>query len=229
MKKTKCLIVDDEAVAQRIILNYLSELPDFEVIDTCLNAVSALPILQTQAIDLLFLDIEMPRIKGLSLLQMLSAPPAVIITTAHREFALQGFEVEAVDYLLKPISFERFLKAIARYQRLKRPDARELRPVSGPAFIYIKSERRTIKLREDEILYLEGMSNYVLVHCEEGRHITYKSLQGMLDELGRDFLRVHKSFVINRRHIRAFSREFVQLGDRELPIGKAYKAVIDQF
>ena len=230
MSNIKCLIVDDEPVAQQIIGKYLSELATYEIVDTCLNALEAMEILRRQQVDLLFLDIEMPKLKGLAFLKALPKTPHVIITTAHREYAYESFELEVLDYLLKPISFERFLRSINKFQRLYEPATSHASlPQSATKFIYVKSERKTLKLNEDEISYLEGMNNYIIIHHRGKAHIVYASINHMLKELGDQFLRIHKSFVINRNHILSYSKEAVDIAGKELPIGKAYKEVVDQF
>ena len=230
MSNIKCLIVDDEPVAQQIIGKYLSELATYEIVDTCLNALEAMEILRRQQVDLLFLDIEMPKLKGLAFLKALPKTPHVIITTAHREYAYESFELEVLDYLLKPISFERFLRSINKFQRLYEPATSHASlPQSATKFIYVKSERKTLKLNEDEISYLEGMNNYIIIHHRGKAHIVYASISHMLKELGDQFLRIHKSFVINRNHILSYSKEAVDIAGKELPIGKAYKEVVDQF
>lgn len=230
MSKIKCLIVDDEPVAQRILAKYLSDLPEFEVVGTCLHAISALEVLQKQPIDLLFLDIEMPKIKGLAFLKTLQNPPHVIITTAHREYALDGFELEVIDYLLKPISFERFLKAINRFQRIQPVPLPRLSAEQSPRkILYVKSDRKTIKLYEEDIMYMEGMNNYIIIHHKDKPYIVYSSIGEMLDKLDDQFLRIHKSFVINTQYIVSFNQEMVEIGKKELPIGKTYKAVIQLF
>ena len=230
MPNIRCLIVDDEPVAQRIIVKYLSDLPEFEVVDTCLNAILALQVLQKESIDLIFLDIEMPKLKGLAFLKTLQNPPHVIITTAHREYAFEGFELEVLDYLLKPISFERFLKSINKFQQIHQRTAPVLAAESTPKkYIYVKSERKTLKICEEDIQYLEGMNNYIILHIDDKSHIVYSSISGMLKELGDQFLRIHKSFVINRDCISSYSKEMVEIGGKELPIGKSYKEVIEAF
>jgi len=225
------LIVDDEAVAQRIIRKYLSDLPNFEIITTAFNAIEAMQVLQKESIDLMFLDIEMPKIKGLAFLKTLQNPPDVIITTAYRDYALEGFELEVIDYLLKPISFERFLKAINKYQKTRQsiaPPPISVKPTEEQ-FIYVKSERKTLKLREADIQYLEGMSNYIVIYIDGKSHIVYASITKMLEQLSDQFLRIHKSYVVNKRFIRSYSKEAVEVGEKELPIGKSYKEVIERF
>jgi len=231
MNKIKCLIVDDEAIAQRIIVKYLKDLSDYEIVETCLSALEAMKVLQEKEVDLMFLDIEMPKLKGLAFLKTLKNPPQVIITTAHREYALEGFELEVLDYLLKPISFERFFKAVSKYRRLTQanladsiiPEDRE------DDFLYVTSERKTLKLQINEIQYIEGLNNYVIIHINGNKHIVYTSLTEITRKLNSSFLRIHKSFVINRKYIRSFTKEIVEIGEKELPIGKSFKDVTAEF
>lgn len=230
MTKIKCLIVDDEPIAQRIIMGYLSELPDYEVVDTCLNAIEAMKILQEKKVDLMFLDIEMPKLKGLAFLKTLQNPPAVIITTAHREYALEGFELEVLDYLLKPISFERFFKSVNRYQKLhSMPSEPGLPDTPTGKYLYVKSDRKTLKILEDDIQYIEGMNNYLIIHIDGKSHIVYSSLSSFCMQLSDHFLRIHKSYLINRKFIQSYSKESVEINGKELPIGKTYKQVIQFF
>ncbi len=221
----KCLIVDDEPVAQRILEGYLVDLAEFELVGKCLSAIAARDFLKKQEVDLMFLDLEMPKLKGFSFLKTLRNPPKVIITTAYREYALEGYELEVLDYLLKPITFERFLKAINRFQRFHQPAAASANQDSKEqAFIYVKSDRKTIRLRLNEIRYIEGMNNYIKIHYGEKVHIVYASLSKILEELNDDFLRVHKSFIINKNHITAFSQELIELEERQIPVGNTFRS-----
>ena len=230
MNSVKCLVVDDEAIAQRIIVGYLNDLPGMEVVATALNAIEAMSILESVDVDLMFLDIEMPKLKGLAFLSTLKHPPSVIITTAHREYALDSYDLEVVDYLLKPISFSRFVKAINRYKKMMAIDipspSLSAEPPSEKSFIYVKSDRKTLKLTVSEIQYIEGMNNYVIVHLKDAKHIVYTSISAMLADLENDFVRIHKSFVVNKHHVKGYTKELVMLSEKELPIGKAYKEAI---
>ena len=230
MNKHKCLIVDDEPIAQRIIEGYLANFQEFELVDKCLHALAARTVLQQNTIDLMFLDLEMPKLKGFAFLKTLDNPPAVIITTAHREFALEGFELAVVDYLLKPISFERFLKAINRFQKTQ---AINLNPQKASStvkeFIYVKSNRKTLKISQEDIDYIEGMNNYVKIHCNQEVHIVYTSLSKILTELSDQFLRIHKSYIINKHKIKAFNQEQIEIGNKQLPIGQKYRGIIEKF
>ena len=229
MDKIKCIIVDDEPVAQRIIERYVNDLPELELIAVCLHALEAREVLQHRDVDLMFLDLEMPKLKGFAFMKTLSNSPAVIITTAHREYALEGYELQVVDYLLKPITFERFLKAVDRYKQLSRNN-------TGPASssvktsttIDVKSERKTVRLNKKEIRYLEGMNNYIRIHTTDKSLTVYTSLQRIIEKLGPEFIRIHKSYIVNKHHLTAFSKEHVEIGNLTLPVGLSYRKVVNQ-
>lgn len=231
MNKFKCLIVDDEPIAQRIIEGYLANFQEFVVVDKCLHALAARTILQKETIDLMFLDLEMPKLKGLAFLKTLQTPPAVIITTAHREYALEGFELEVLDYLLKPISFERFLKAINRFQKLHTTTNLPIvtSTLNTTAFLYVKSNRKTLKINQQDIDYIEGMNNYIKIYHQQKVYIVYTSLQKILADLNTQFLRIHKSYIVNKHKIKAFNQEQIDIGNKQLPIGNTYRDVIEQF
>ena len=230
MNKIKCLIVDDEPIAQRILEGYLSDLHEFELVDKCLNALAARHVLQEKPIDLMFLDIEMPKLKGFSFLKTLLNPPAVIITTAHREYALEGYELDLLDYLLKPVSFERFLKATNRYKKeyLQKKSLDSSLPPEFE-FLYVKSERKTLKLRQENIFYIEGMNNYIKIHTAEQVYIVYASLSSTLKKLGRQFFRIHNSYIINKNKITAFTKEQIEIHGATLPIGNTYRNIVKEF
>lgn len=226
MTKIKCLIVDDEPIAQRILEGYIADLPDLILVDKCKNALEAREILQEKSIDLMLLDIEMPKLKGLSFVRTLSHPPAVIITTAHREFALESYELEILDYLLKPISLERFLKAVNRYKKTNIAPESQVIETPPPKILYVKSDRKTVKINCADIQYIEGMSNYIKIHTPNQTHVVYSSLSKILTDLGADFLRIHKSFIINRAKITAFTSDTIELEEAQLPIGRSYQEAI---
>ena len=200
------------------------------MVDKCLHALAARTVLQQESIDLMFLDLEMPKLKGLAFLKTIQNPPAVIITTAHREFALESFELEVLDYLLKPIAFERFLKAINRFQKLQLSTAPPIDAVLNTTeFIYVKSNRKTLKINQQHIDYIEGMNNYVKIYCQQEVHIVYTSLHKILTDLTSQFLRIHKSYIINKHKIKAFNQEQIEVGNKQLPIGNTYRGIIEQF
>jgi len=225
MKKTRCLLVDDEPLAIALMQKHIGQLDFMEVAATCPNALKALEILKTTEIDLMFLDISMPAINGIDFLKMLRNPPKVIITTAFREYALDGYDLDIVDYLLKPITFDRFFKSIERY--LRNPD-QQMQPVplqsNEPSTLFIKSGYRNIRINIDDILYMESLKDYVKICTLTGEITTKYRISDMEDNLSdKNFLRIHRSFIVNFKHITAFTSSDVEIGKTELPIGESYK------
>jgi len=224
-----CLIVDDEPNAIRIIETYLHSFPNLRLVGSARHALDALTILQAQKIDLLFLDIQMPRITGFQLLKSLQEPPTVIITSAHRNYALDAFDFQVMDYLLKPVSFERFSKAVGRFFELQFDNEHdEPGNIDPESMLIIRSERRSVRIPFRDILYLEAMGDYVAIYRSGGeRHLTLETLTRLADRLPKnEFNRIHRKFVINRRHILATNHHSAFIGDRELPIGPNYRPLI---
>ncbi|GAA4275161.1 LytTR family DNA-binding domain-containing protein [Aquimarina gracilis] len=218
----KCLIVDDEPIAQNIVKGFVTDTPNLEVFAICDNAMEALKILQEHEIDILFLDIEMPKITGLSFLKTLPNPPQTIVTTAYREFALEGFELDVVDYLLKPFSFERFLKAVNKVNNPKR-----IEKIETNTYAYFKIDRKNVRVDFDDITYIEGLSNYVKIHLKDKHLVVYHKLMDLEQLLpGNLFVRIHKSFIIALEKIKAYGNDYVEINDTQLSIGNTYK---DQF
>ena len=230
MKKINCIIADDEMLAREVIQNHISKLDNLNLVGTSATGIEAYSMLNTQAVDLLFLDINMPQLTGLALLKTLKDPPAVILTTAYREFALDGYELGVIDYLLKPISFERFLKAIDRYINISgfksSPFLGEQLPTSQadkPDFIYIKFNKKMIRVLFKDIIYLEGLKDYVKVHTLTGTVITYQTLTHFNEKLPADlFMRIHRSYIVSLRHIKAYTTSMVEIGNAAIPIGSVY-------
>ncbi len=227
--KTKCLIVDDEPLAIKVIESHIGKMPDLEVTATCRNAVEAFDVLMKKPVDLMFLDVEMPEITGLEFLKSLRNRPAVIITTAYREFALDAYESDAIDYLLKPVSFERFFKAVSRYYRWKGRDLPESGRVPGrepfdEAFIYVRADRKVVKIRLNDILFIESLKDYVKIHLKDEMIITKEKISRLEEKLpGEKFIRTHRSFIVAADRIRAFTAETIEIGAHEIPVGRTYK------
>jgi two-component system, LytTR family, response regulator len=223
--KIKCLLVDDEPLAISLLQNHISKLDGFEVVGTCSNALKAAEVLRTTAVDLLFLDIKMPQITGIDFLKTLKNPPAVIFTTAYREYALESYELDIVDYLLKPITFDRFFKATDRYLRISGPINNKIISQPQEDFIFIKNGTKFNKLNTDDILYIESVKDYIVVHQKDGAKLTAKYKIGDIEtELQeKNFLRIHRSFIINLKNMTAFTGYDVEIGAIEIPIGASYK------
>ncbi|SOC80525.1 two component transcriptional regulator, LytTR family [Salinimicrobium sediminis] len=218
----RCLIVDDEPPAVKVLEKYIETVPQLEVCGTCKNAFEVLNLLSDRKIDILFLDVHMPKLFGTELLKTIPQPPKVIFTTAHKEFAVEAFELNAVDYLLKPISFERFLKAVNKILQTNVPVAET---ASSPvSFVYFRSERKMIKVFLEEILYVESFRDYVVIHMKKGRELKVKiplnHVERMLPE--NQFIRIHRSYLVSLSKITAFTKTDVEINKVELPIGKSY-------
>lgn len=225
MKILKCIIADDEPIARQIIENYCADIPYLEIVASCKNAFEVLDVLQKQPVDLLFLDINMPKLSGLSLLKSLQQKPAVIITTAYSEYAVEGFELNVTDYLLKPFSLERFLQAVSKVQN-KTITSNNTLPVKTEKkqkFIFVKSDKKLIKLNFDEINHIEAYGNYIKIYTDK-MILVSETLSHFLEKLPNNFLRIHKSFIINFEKLKLIDgNRITLLNDSKLPIGKSYR------
>jgi DNA-binding LytR/AlgR family response regulator len=229
----KCIVADDEPLAREVLCRYIERVPSLQLAAECSNAIEVMETLKQTEVDIIFLDIQMPEILGTDLIRILHNPPSIILTTAFQEYALEGFELDVVDYLLKPITFERFLKAVAKVSRLhgKETDSFKLpTPAPGEAaepYLYFRTDRKTVKVLLHDVLYIEGMGNYVKVFTQQGTIITKNSLttiEAMLPE--GPFLRIHRSYIVSRDRITSFSHEVVEINKVEIPIGKLYKSQV---
>jgi two-component system LytT family response regulator len=218
----KCVAIDDEPLALELIHSYVSRLPEVHLVQAFEDAVSGAEFLSVATIDLVFLDINMPDISGLDLAKSLSKKTMVIFTTAHKQFAFDGFELEAIDYLLKPIDFERFSKAVHKAIEVK--DYRKGTRSSDESFIYVNSEYRIIKIMNKEIEYIESLEDYVKFHLDGDRQVltlsTLKKISSMLPQ--KQFLRIHRSYVIPIHKIQSIQNKKIQLKNILLPIGDRY-------
>jgi DNA-binding LytR/AlgR family response regulator len=221
-----CLIIDDEILAQDVIEHYISRVASLELHGKCNNALEAFAVLSRQEVDLIFLDIQMPEISGLDFIKLLKKPPKIILTTAYTEYALDGYELNVVDYLLKPVSFERFLKAVDKVQALLQSAAPD-KTAAAPAeqYIFVKSDGKLIRINTTEIRYVEGLKNYLLIHTQHKKIIVHGTMGNMEEELKvlGNFVRIHKSYIVNKNCIAEISGNVVKVDQAELPIGGVYK------
>ncbi|CAL2108402.1 two-component system, LytTR family, response regulator [Tenacibaculum sp. 190524A02b] len=218
----RCLLVDDESPAIDLLKNHIQLVTNLEIVASCYSAVEAFEILKKEKIDLLFLDIEMPVLKGLDFLKALQKPPKVIITTAYREYAIEGYDLDIVDYLLKPISFNRFVKAIDRYyERTHVSFSKDDDSIT--TFFYVNVNKKQIKVIFKEILYIESLKDYVRIHTSD-KKIVVKSNIGKIERLlpSNLFLRTHRSYIIALDKITAYTQKDVEIGTIEIPIGSSY-------
>jgi DNA-binding LytR/AlgR family response regulator len=228
---SKCLIIDDEKLARRLMEAHLSQLDDFELIASCSSAIEASKILQEERIDLLFLDIEMPVLKGTDFFKNLLHKPQVIFTTAYREYAIEGFELNAIDYILKPITFERFFNAVEKYRAIQKGRSADLAvsQENRDAFIYIRKDRKQVKVHLDSILYIESLKDYVKIHLAHENHITKSSISAFKEHLDERFIRLHRSYIVNSDKITAYTKNDIEIGQIEIPIGESYRINLAPF
>lgn len=224
----KALIIDDEPLAQNVIKQYAQKIPELHIAGTCNDAICAHKALNEEEIDLLFLDINMPKLSGISFLKNLSNPPLVIFTTAYSEYALEGFELNAIDYLKKPFSFERFCKAYYRAEEILRlknqSGSEEKQETSTSDFLFIKSNKKSVKIKFSDIQFIEGLGDYIKVHLRNEKHVTNLSMKKMLSLLPEgDFHRIHKSFIISMDKVEAVEGNLVSVNSNKLPIGNSYR------
>lgn len=225
----RCVIVDDEPQARKLLETYLHDIHGCQVVKVCGNAIEAYQALQEQAIDVLFLDIKMPVVSGIEFLKSLKKPPLVIFTTAYQKYALEGYELNVIDYLLKPISFTRLLAAVEKAkERLilhKEPKAKE-----KTDFVFIKQDTKLVKILLDDILYVEGMQNYVKLQLKNQKTIvaahTMKGLEELLPE--NEFIRIHRSYIVAISAIAAIAGNTIEIASKELPIGSFYRPAVAQ-
>ncbi len=234
MRKYNCIIVDDEALAQDLIETHLMKIPNIQIVAKCHTAMDAMQALNEHAIDLMFLDIEMPDLTGLELLRSLDKPPYTILTTAYAEYALESYELNVVDYLLKPVRFDRFFKSITKVlDILKGSEAETVStesPGAGANYIFVKSDYKAVKIRYDEIVFVESIQKYVRFHLKEKKVMSLMSLTA-LNEILPDthFFRCQKSFIINLQEIEGIDgNQLVMSSGVKIPVSKSVKAELIQ-
>jgi DNA-binding LytR/AlgR family response regulator len=231
MNKIRCLVVDDEELARTLLENYIGRLPHLELVAKCKDPMEAMQVLQNEAVDVLFLDIQMPGLTGVEFLRTLKTRPVVIFTTAYPDYALEGYTLDVIDYLLKPFSFERFVQAVNKAGEMLRlkagngntaPAAPEEEPARD--FILVKSEHKIHRIKYDDILYIESMREYVAYYTPNGRILSLNSLKSLEEELPSDrFIRIHKSYIVSLEKIDTLEGNQLHVGKEKLPIGASYR------
>lgn len=220
-----CLVVDDEPIARAGILEHMQQVSYLNPVATCRSAVEALPFLNSGEIDAIFLDVQMPQLTGIDLIRALVHPPLVVLTTAYPEYALESYELDVADYLLKPITFTRFLKAAEKLQRLMK-EAEKLPPATNDYF-FIKSNGRIEKISLSDLIYVEASSNYVVLHTRSGRFVSYLTFNGVASQLPPPrFVRIHKSFLVAFDAIESIDSSSLTLAGVSLPISKPYRNTV---
>ena len=221
MNRYKCIIVEDEPLAQNVLKKYIGEHTMLELVAVCNDALEAQTVLTQQTIQLVFLDINLPKLSGINFIKTLIRQPLIIFTTAYPEFAVEGFELDAVDYLLKPFSFERFLKAVNKaLEKLNSQNSDE----NKISHLFLKADKKIHKVDLDSIYYIEAIGDYMKVVTDSGQLIVNETMKKLQEELpGKSFIRVHKSFIISRNRIKYIEGNYVQVEDRSIPIGATYR------
>lgn len=223
----KYLIVDDEPIAHDIIEGYCEMLPNLKKVDDCYDALEALQVLQSKSVDLVFLDLNMPKLRGFDMLRTLKNPPKVIVTTAYQEYALEGFELDVVDYLLKPFDFGRFLKAINKVTNFtSKPNTST---EAGARRIFVKSDKKHLQINVDEVRLLEAAGNYTTIVMETEKIMVREKISELMQTLDSDtFIQVHKSYVISVPHISSIEGNRIMIADRVVPVGQTFRNVLTE-
>lgn len=223
MSSYSCLVVEDEPIARQIVETYIEQTPQLSHLYSCEDAMEALEYLDNHTVDIMYLDINMPGMSGLSLLKSLKQSPQVIITTAYEEFALEGFELQVCDYLLKPFSLERFIKASRRAIASSTKEQKET--IVGNEHIFVKADKKIVKINFDDLIYIEAYGNYLKLHTTKGMVLTPQTMTKFMRKLpAQAFFRIQKSFVVSIKYLDGVEGQIAILGKHKIPIGKIYKA-----
>lgn len=232
--KLNCVIVEDEPLARNLMVEYVRKVPSLNLIEACSSPLAAIEVLRSNPVDLLFLDVQMPELTGISLLKVLQKKPLVILTTAYSEYAMEGYELDVADYLLKPITFERFLRAVDKVtQRL---EGKQTPPVDKPAvdagnqFVFVKDGTKLVKVQLSDILYIEGLKDYVSIHTKQQKIVSLQRMKALEEQLpSNEFIRIHNSYIVALKAIEVVHRGEVQVGGALLPIGETFKKSFREF
>ena len=226
----RCLVIDDEELARLLLDNYISRLANLHLVGQCKDPLEAIQIMQQEPVDLLFLDIQMPGLTGIEFLRTLNEKPLVIFTTAYPDYAIEGYSLDVIDYLLKPFSFERFVKSVNKASELLQ--LRSTANMNNPAsevkdHILVKSEHKIHRIKYDDIRYIQSMREYVAYYLPTGRILSLNSLKSLEEELPADrFIRIHKSYIISMEKVDTLEGNLVHIGKEKLPIGASYREVV---
>ena len=225
MRKLNCIIVDDEPIAINYLKDYVEQMPNLHLVGTANRASKAHELLEKESVDLIFLDIQMPGLTGLDFIRTLDKKPAIILTTAYSEYALEGFNLEVADYLLKPFSFERFAQAVKKVSKEPISNQEQQIPSSNKDFIFLKSGYKSVKVNFSDITHVEGMKEYVVFYNTEGKKFIKNDRMKNVEELlqAYQFIRVHKSFLVSLKHVSSFYGNTIEIGEIEIPVGRVYK------
>ncbi|HEU5292740.1 MAG TPA: LytTR family DNA-binding domain-containing protein [Cyclobacteriaceae bacterium] len=230
--KLNCVIVEDEPLARNLMVEYVRKVPALNLIEACSSPLAAIEVLRKNSVDLLFLDVQMPELTGISLLKVLQKRPLVVLTTAYSEYALEGYELDVADYLLKPVTFERFLRAVDKVtQRLEGKQPLEKVAVdTGNQFMFVKDGTKLVKVQLGDILYIEGLKDYVTIHTKQQKITSLQRMKALEEQLPSDqFIRIHNSYIVSLKAIEVVHKGDVQVGGALLPIGETFKKSFREF
>jgi DNA-binding LytR/AlgR family response regulator len=230
MERYNCIIIEDEPLAAEILQEYIADIPFLNLKNTYKDALRALEDMRSNEIDLIFLDINLPKLKGFDFIQTLKNPPHIIITTAYHEYALQGYELNIVDYLLKPIEFSRFLKAVNKLKMLNslKSYSSSVFIPQGSSYMFVNTAKKKVKLHFEDILYIESLKEYIKIYTPDKIIVTKYQLGQIEEHLPKgDFLRIHRSFIVSKEKIEAFTSSEIEVGNKQLPIGRSYKELVN--
>lgn len=232
--KLNCVIVEDEPLARNLMVEYVRKVPSLNLIEACSSPLAAIEVLRTNSVDLLFLDVQMPELTGISLLKVLQKRPLVVLTTAYSEYALEGYELDVVDYLLKPITFERFLRAVDKViQRLEgkqTPVVEKIMQDTTNQFMFVKDGTKLVKVELNDILYIEGLKDYVTIHTKQQKITSLQRMKALEEQLPSNiFIRIHNSFIVSLKAIEVVHKGDVQVAGNLLPIGETFKKSFREF
>jgi DNA-binding LytR/AlgR family response regulator len=215
----KCIIIDDEPLAQDVLESHIAAFPQLQLVRRCRNALEAFDALHAEQTDLVFLDIQMPAISGIDFIRSLKDPPKVIFTTAYAEYAITAFELDAIDYLLKPITIERFTKSINKLLQLKQPETEAVKN-----YTYFKVAGNLVKIMHTDLLLVKSVKDYLLLKTKQGNYLTHMTMKNLETLLPAEmFMRVHRSFLVNRQAITVLGRHYLQVGDEQIPVSENYR------
>ena len=229
INKLRCVIVDDEPMAREIIASFVEKTPNLELIKMCKNAAEAIVFMQNESIDLYFLDINMPEITGLSLAKIINKKSKIIFTTAYRDYAIDGFNLNVVDYLLKPIAFDRFLQATQKvFDANTNKTSKEFIEVETD-FIFVRADRKMVKINFSHVFYIESLGDYVKIFTETNTVVTRETISNLELKLpSNKFIRIHRSYIVSTKQITSYTNEFIEIGKKAIPISRSYKESVLQ-
>ncbi len=230
MSKIRCIIIEDEPLAVKILTDYIQQVPFLEILGTFRDAIQATDFLRHHTIDLMFLDIHLPKLKGMAFLKTLSQPPAVIVTTAYHQYAVEGFNLNVTDYLLKPFDFERFLTAVTKVKTAQTEKNKPLENIDIKDFIFLNVQKKKVKILFSDILFIESQREYIKIHTTKTEYLSKMSTHEIEALLPSNlFKRIHRSFIISVGKIEAYTSEMVEVGGVSIPIGRGYRDVVENF